>query len=129
MKFKDLVDRMKEVVSYDVIVKTFRLQLIEGEMRVTNRQITPEQFLRLSKEEKEDLEIELTIKTILDSTDDLVEWLEEKGISGKELETMKKNLEISNEMIKADIISLPDGKKEGKRRAKGKKRKVTTNEK
>lgn len=121
MRFKELVDKMKGIVSYEVVVKTFYHQLKIGEMRVVNRHITPEQFLRLSKEERDDFEIEMTIKTILSSTDDLVEWLEEKGFSGEELELMKKNLEESNEMIMKDLIAVPKDETQGKRRRRGKK--------
>ena len=122
MRFKELVAKMDEVINYDIVVNIFYHQLKIGEMRVVNRHITPEQFLRLSKEERDDLEIEMTINTILSSTDDLIEWLEEKGFSGEELEQMKKDLELGNEMIKKDIMSLPETEKEGKRRMRGRKK-------
>ena len=121
MKFKELVDKMAEGISYDECVQTFYIQLKIGEMRVVNRHITPEQFLRLSKEEKDDLEIEMTMKTILSSTDDLVEWLEEKGFSGEELEQMKTKLEEGNELIKKDLICVPEDETQGKRRRRGNK--------
>jgi len=121
MKFKELVDKLSEGVSYDECVQTFYVQLKIGEMRVSNRHITPEQFLRLSKEEKYDLEIEMTMKTILGATDDLVEWLERKGFSGEELEQMKTTLEEGNKVIMKDLIAVPEDEMQGKRRRRGKK--------
>lgn len=121
MKFKELVKRMEGTVSYKECVMTFYTQLKIGEMCIINKHITPEQFLKMSVEEREDLEINMTMKTILTATDDLVEWLEEKGFSGEDLEIMKNKLEQGNQVILKDLTSLPDDETEGQRRRRGKK--------